>query len=208
MKPLYALLLAGALVVVPSCKKKDDPNRALPPATNWQDPAAPSLGAPAMGGHAGPRGANPHGPAGMPNDDVHAGLGGEDVASPDPTRPIDDTKYLEGEIVAADSLEAGIPANSVIYLSVKMADPKTKEPMGAPLAVHRIDATSWPVKFKLTERHQMRQGDAPFEGEVVLVAWTDQDGEAQTKQPGDVVGQVSTKIPDAALRVVLDTVIQ
>ena len=44
-------------------------------------------------------------------------------------------------------------------------------------------------------------------GEVVLSAWTDQDGEGQTKQPGDVMGEVITKIPDESLRVVLDTVV-
>lgn len=210
MKALYALLVAGALVVTPSCKKNDDPNRDLPPATTWQDPAAPSLGSPMARGHMGMGGADPHG-GGMPMDSVHAGLsagGGGDVTSPDPTRPIDESKYLQGEIVAADSIQASLPANTVIYLSVKMADPKTKEPMGAPLAVHRIDATSWPVPFKLTERHQMRRGDAPFDGEVVVLAWTDQDGEAQTKQPGDVVGQIVATIPGDDLRLVLDTVIQ
>ena len=211
--PLTAVLLAGALAMIPSCKKDKDPNRDLPAATTWHNPAAQgALGLTDERAGGGMHGGDPQGGSGMPNDDVHAGLGMGSVEgggeSPDPDQPIDESKYLEGEIVAGDAVAAAIPANAVIYLSVKMADPNTKLPTGATLAVHRVEATSWPVKFKLTQRNQMRQGDAPVQGEVVLMAWTDQDGEGQTKQPGDVIGQVITKIPDESLRIVLDTVVQ
>ena len=123
-----------ALCLVPllgGCdKKKPD---GLPPATDWQAPAAgssvpmPSTGGgmPSTGG-AMPGAADPH--AGVPGAPPlngggggGGGGGGVDVAqmglpAPDPTRPMDPNKYLAGTIDAPEALRGKIPAGAAIFI--------------------------------------------------------------------------------------------
>ena len=152
----------------------------------------------------------------MPQDDVHAGLGGghpggADVGQmglppPDPNRQIDPNKYLRGQIHPTDATKARIPSGGVIFLAVKRADPKTGEPTGAPMAVERLTATGWPLEFNLTEAQAMIGGTG-FAGDVVVTARYDQDGDALSKQPGDVAGEVKATIPADKLDLPLGSVL-
>jgi hypothetical protein len=162
--------------------------------------------------HAGLDMNNPHGGMGMGN--PHAGLsdGGVDVTQlglqpPDPDRAIDPGKFLKGTIKPSAETKARIAPGAVIFLSVKRADPTTGQPTGAPLAVQRVSLSAWPLWFELTEADAMVSGTA-FDGDVVITAWSDQDQDAIGKQPGDVQGQVRTKIPAKDLTLVLDKVVQ
>jgi hypothetical protein len=51
----------------------------------------------------------------------------------------------------------------------------------------------------------MMLGTGKFEGAVVLTARVDRDGEARTKEAGDIEGRVSATIPQGGLKLVLDT---
>ena len=164
---------------------------------------------------------NPHAGMGMAGD-PHAGMampgssgqaaGGVDVTTlgleaPDPNRTIDPNKSLSGTIKPNSDTRDRIRPGTVIFLSVKRADSKTGQPIGSPLAVKRLVLSSWPLWFQVTEENAMIRG-TDFSGDVVIVAWTDQDHDAITKQHGDVKGQVRAKIPQKDLALVLDTVIQ
>jgi hypothetical protein len=170
--------------------------------------------------HAGMDMGNPH--AGMGMGDPHAGMdmnaGGGDggagldvmqlgLPPPDPERSINPDKFLRGTLKPAAATRERIPPGSVIFLSVKRADPATGQPTGASLAVKRLQLSSWPLWFELTEADAMIGGTA-FDGDVVITAWSDQDQDAIGRQPGDVQGQVRAKIPAKDLVLVLDKVVE
>src|SRR5690606_36566826 len=149
--------------------------------------------------HAGMNMNAPH--AGMNMNDPHAGMGGGGVdvtqlglKAPDPDRPIDKTRTLSGTIKPTAATRDAIQRGSVIYMSVKRADPGAGQPTGAPLAVKRLVFDRWPLWFQVTEADAMVAGTT-FEGDVVVTAWTDSDGDAMTKLPGDVMGQARATIP-------------
>ena len=206
-------LAAGA------CSKDDHKDyRGLPPANTWQAPD-PAAAAAAPGGsndpHAGMDMNDPH--AGMDMNNPHAGMdmddggAGVDVTQlglppPDPERAINPDKFLRGTLKPSAETKARIPPGAVIFLSVKRADP-AGQPTGASLAVKRLQLSSWPLWFELTEADAMIGGTA-FDGDVVITAWSDQDQDAIGKQPGDVQGQVRAKIPAKDLVLVLDKIVE
>jgi hypothetical protein len=53
----------------------------------------------------------------------------------------------------------------------------------------------------------MRAG-TEFSGDVLVIAWIDRDGDAISKQPGDVEGRVKAKIPSQGLVLQLDTILR
>ncbi|MHC5035476.1 MAG: c-type cytochrome biogenesis protein CcmI/CycH [Planctomycetota bacterium] len=226
---LAAALVAGNF----ACKKDADEKGGLPPSEEWEAPSdpgpAPTVEAPQaaaadqaaarepsdpqVGMRSNPhadKGADPH--AGM-GADPHAGLGlkpgsvaEHGLPSDDPNRPIDESKFLAGTITVGDDLAKRVKPGSVVFLSVHRFDPKTQGPSGAPLATEKLAAAQFPASFRLTERNAM--GGGRFSGEVVITAWTDQDRDAISKQPGDLLGRVKASIPADGLRLMLDTVLE
>jgi hypothetical protein len=187
-------------------------DQSLPPPSvvdeNGQDPHAGLRGAPPAGildengndPHAGlPAGANPHGgPAGMDTTTMGA-------LAPDPNRPIDPAHHIRGLIKvhpkAADRAKTG----GAIFVIVKQAD-ATGQPTGTPLAVDKLTWTGKDLPFELSEAQAMIKG-TQLTGDVVIVARYDQDGDAITKQPGDITGQLRVKIPADNVSLFLDTVL-
>jgi hypothetical protein len=213
---------ALALSVGAGCNKdKKDENRGLPPAKDWNAPApgtAQGGGAQQGNPHAGVPGApqnDPHaGVPGAPPINPHAGVpgapqGGTDVTNlglpaPDPNRAIDPKRFLEGTLSVKPDLAAKAVPGATIFLSVKRAG-SDGLPTGAPLAVEKMTVAKLPQPFKLTERNAMIKGTS-FSGKVVVMAWIDQDQDAVSKQPGDVLGMVQATIPAKGLKLVLNQV--
>ncbi|MBZ0232048.1 MAG: hypothetical protein K8M05_06815, partial [Deltaproteobacteria bacterium] len=156
--------------------------------------------------HAGVPGAPPLGGGG-------GGAGDVDVAAmglppPDPNKPIDPSKVLAGTVVLGGAHAGKVPAGSVIFLAVRQADPSTGQGVGMPIATDKlVVGSSWPLSFNIDESKAMIGGTG-FSGDVVVMARFDQDHEARSKQPGDIVGQVRTTIPAASLTITLDQVLQ
>ncbi len=217
--------IALALLAMGCGKDKSD-TQGLPAADNWQAPdnaqvakaAAPQT-ATGSDPHAGVNmgGSDPHAGVDMGGSDPHAGVdmgggaGGVDVTEmglkpPDPNRVIDNSKFLKGTLKPTDETKSKIPPNAVIFLSVKRADPKTGQPVGSTLAVKRLQLSSWPLWFHITEEDAM-VGGTQFQGEVVITAWSDGDSDAISKNPGDVIGTVRATIPSKDLTLVLDKVL-
>jgi hypothetical protein len=167
-----------------------------------------------MGGGTGREG-DPH--AGMTGDmDPHAGLdmgeGEEDPAMagmqpPDPDRPIDASKFLRGTIRAGKDVESAVRVGAVLFLSAWPVDPNTGEMLGSPVAVAKLDVGKLPMRFELSERDVMVQGTR-FEGEVLITARVDADGEARSREPGDVEGRVRARIPATGIDLILDTALR
>lgn len=208
-----AVLLGAGCLVAGCDKRRDRPDQGMPPATDWQAPVvAPSAVA----------GDSPHGGMGNPHEgmgnphggDPHAGLGADPHAGmamggmqpPDPAQPVDPAKFLKGQVRATGKTAKLVKPGSILFLSVRPVDPATGEVTGAPLAVDRIDIQKLPVAFHLNQANSMVAGTR-FAGPVLISARVDQDGEASSKQPGDVEGKVQATIPAADIELVLDTVL-
>jgi hypothetical protein len=78
-------------------------------------------------------------------------------------------------------------------------------PSGPPLAVARLDWNP-ALPFTLTEREAMIAG-TELTGDVIVTVRYDQDGDALTKQAGDLTGQARVTVPAEAIALVLDTVL-
>jgi hypothetical protein len=124
---------------------------------------------------------------------------------PDPNRTIDPNKFVRGTITTNAKTKALVKTGGAIFLTAKRPDASGK-PSGAPLAVAKLvmDAKG-SMPFELTEKDQMIAG-TDFSGEVIVTARFDQDGDAISKQSGDVFGELRVTIPADKLELVLDTV--
>lgn len=226
-----AIWASVGMIAAASCSKKSADG--LPPATDWQaEPAAegsaavPPLSPPP--GMAGRDRDNPHAGLDMDGDpaDPHAGLdmtgaadnphagvdmaGGSDVtklglAAPDPDRPIDPTHRVAGVITVDPKLKDRVKSGTAVFVIVKRAGPDGA-PSGPPLAVDKLTWSGDHVAFELTEAQAMVAG-TDLTGSVVVTARYDQDGDALSREPGDVTGQVGVKIPADHVKLTLDTVL-
>jgi hypothetical protein len=155
-------------------------------------------------------GGDPHGGMNM-GGDPHAGMGGNpamaNMQPPDPERKVDKSKFLRGTIVATGDARGKVKQGAILFLAVRPINELTGETIGSPLAVERIDIDKLPVRFELTGEHAMSAG-TDFSGSVRIDARVDGDGDAISKEPGDVVGSVKAKIPAKGLKLPLDTVLR
>jgi len=226
--PRFLLIVA----VLAACKK--DKPEGLPPAADWGGGAvtaqAGSAGpaAPATNPHAGgmPSGANPHAgmdmgamPTGEGGDPAnpHAGMdmgggggGGPDVAKmglppPDPNRPIDPAHHVRGVIKVHPKAKDRAASGGAVFVVVKRAD-ANGQPSGPPVAVEKLTWNGSELPFELTEAQAMIAG-TQLTGDVIVTARYDQDGDAISKQPGDITGQVHVTIPADKVELLLDTVL-
>lgn len=151
--------------------------------------------------------------------DPHAGLdmsknphlgGGTDVtklglAAPDPNRAIDPNHRVTGLITVDAKAKDRVKPGTAVFLIVKRAGPGGV-PSGPPLAVDKLTWNNGGVPFELTDAQAMVAG-TELTGEVIVMARYDQDSDALSKEPGDVTGQVSVKIPADHVKLLLDTVL-
>jgi hypothetical protein len=215
----FALVLAAAA----GCSR-DKKSEGLPPAKEWgADPTGgadmntPRAQAPANP-HAGmgmdPN--NPHGGMGTDPNNPHAGMqmppggGGTDVSqlglpAPDPSRPIDPTHHVKGKIEIDAKAKDRVKSGTAVFLKVQRADP-SGTPSGPPLAVEKLTWQDGGLAFELSEANAMI-GGTQLVGDVVVTARYDQDGDALSKQPGDVTGSVRVTIPAENVKLVLDTIL-
>jgi hypothetical protein len=151
---------------------------------------------------------NPH--AGLDMSKNPHGAGGTDVtkmglAAPDPDRAIDPNHHVTGLINLDPKAKAKVKAGTSVFLIVKRAG-ADGAPSGPPLAVDKLTWRDDGVPFELTEAQAMVAG-TQLTGDVVVMARYDQDSDALTKEPGDVTGQISVKIPADHVVLSLDTVL-
>jgi len=218
------LVIAAAIAALAACKK--DNNEGLPPAQEWSastgntGPAMPGAQAsgPAAGNNPHAQLANPHGgqsgmPAGHPPiDQAHGGAasGSPDVSAmglqgPDPNRKINPNNRVKGMIKIHAKAKDRVSAGGAVFVIVKRS--VDGAPSGPPLAVEKLTWAKDGVPFEMTEKQAMIAG-TELTGEVIVTARYDQDGDAISKQPGDVSGSIKVKIPADKVTLWLDDVLQ
>jgi hypothetical protein len=211
------LVVAAALAALASCKDKSK-SEGLPPAQEWSAntgdlaPAAPNAANP----HAA-TGTNPHmtgeAPALPPDHPPINGTAGGDspdvaamgIPGPDPNRPINPNNRVKGVIKIHPKAKSRAAAGTAVFVIVKRAgDDGT--PQGPPLAVEKLTWSNNELPFELTEKQAMIAG-TELTGDVVVSARYDQDGDAISKQPGDIAGSVRVKVPADNVQLTLDDVL-
>ena len=216
------VVIAAVLVSLTACEKKK--NEGLPPAQEWgsgpgdlppvqqQGKAANPHAGMAMGGadpHAGIDMNNPH--AGVDMSNPHGGAGGGvdvekmGLPAPDPSRPIDPTHHVKGVIKVHAKAKSRVSPGGTVFVIIKKAGPDGA-PSGPPVAVDKLTWGKDELPFEMTEKQAMIAG-TELTGDVVVTARYDQDGDALSKQPGDIVGTLKVKIPAENVTLTLDEVL-
>ena len=177
---LTALVLVAFLTAASggACTKKDEAGKpsSVPPLDPGAAPVAPAAAAPAVAAPAPPP------TTGMP------------AAAPPAEAPATDSPgaSITGSIVLSPSVAKARPKGGTLYLVARrISDNPTAR--GTLIAVRKLPATKFPLPFSLTAADMPFQ-NGPFDGDLVLTARIDQDGDPLTHEKGDVYGSLP-KVP-------------
>jgi hypothetical protein len=88
---------------------------------------------------------------------------------------------ISGRIQVAPELAGQVSAGDVVFVVARNAA------TGSLIAVSRVDISTMPAPFTLAGQNPMH-GGSPLAGKVRLEARLDRDGDAMTKNPGDLIG--------------------
>ncbi len=133
------------------------------------------------------------GPAGMP---MPPGRAAPPVAEATAAAPI------RGSLTLSSSLSDRVAPGAVLFLIARRGE------SGPPLAVKRVAAPSFPMDFELGPEDRMIQS-LPFEGPLQLSARLDRDGNATSREPGDLQSSapVAARPGDTGVELVIDSVL-
>lgn len=157
----------------------------------------PHAGSEPHGQMAGP---NPHGalPAGAPGEPRGEPMTPGNIA-------FDKGTVIAGQLKLDGKTKDKVKAGDTIFIVVRGA--ATAGAPGPVLAVRRLEAATFPMPFQIDSRDAMIAGTA-VHAPVTLTVRVDKDGDAMSKNPGDVVGTTTIKaLPAPNLSLVLDTVL-
>ena len=109
---------------------------------------------------------------------------------------------VRGTVEIADELRERVPRGGVLFVIAR------SEGGGPPLAVKRVVDPEFPLDFEIGPGDRMIE-QMPFAGPLRLSARLDADGNATTRNPGDLQGTVPGTLEPGArgVRVVLDEVL-
>jgi hypothetical protein len=129
------------------------------------------------------------------------GMGGGMEGTTPGNIPFDPKSVIAGELRLDAKVKDKVKAGDTIFLVVRSVDKP-----GPPLAVKKLVAGSWPLAFTIDGRDAMVPG-TQLAGKVSVNVRVDKDGDAITKNPGDVTGTASITPPADKVVVTLDTVL-
>jgi hypothetical protein len=107
-----------------------------------------------------------------------AGAGGAPPAAPAAAAG---NEAIRGTISLAPEFEGRVPAGAILFLIARRGEG------GPPLAVQRVVEPQFPLDFSIGPDDRMIE-QMPFAGPLQLTARLDADGNAMTRQPGDLQG--------------------
>jgi hypothetical protein len=117
----------------------------------------------------------------------------------------DPKTVLSGVIKLDPKLKSAVQPGDVMFLVVRKFDPSGVQ--GPPLAVRKLTASAFPMNFAVDSRDAMIVGTS-LAGKVVVTVRVDKDGDAMSKNPGDVIGQSpAVAPPNSKVVVALDKVL-
>jgi hypothetical protein len=118
-----------------------------------------------------------------------------------PVQAAESDASITGTIALSPGLAGSAPAGAMLFVIARPAGVG----VGPPLAVQRIPAPRFPVEFEVGPDDVMIP-TMRFEGEIDLAVRLDSDGNAMTKQPGDLSGAASAPLRPGAsgVAIILD----
>jgi hypothetical protein len=206
-----ALLLAAASLFVACDKKKEQ----APPAPSGLPPLDQPVAAPAPGDRpvheptaGGAEGNLPpgHPPVGAMGGAATSGAASGAFVGATPGGELDPKTVLSGVIRVDAKVKDKIAPGDVIFVVARRYEAGATGP-GTPLAVKKLTAGKFPLAFSLDSRDAMLAG-TQLAGKVIVTVRVDKDGDAISKNPGDVTGQSKpVEPPQKNVVVQLDTVL-
>ncbi len=174
---------------------------ALPPGHPQLPPGHPPMGGAAPGQMGGGQMGQGQGQGSM-----GAGAPSGAFAGTTPGGAFDPKTVLSGVIKVDDKVKSKVAPGDVICVVARKYEEGATGP-GPPRAVQKLTVDKFPLKFSLDSRDAMLVGTT-LAGKVVVTARVDKDGDAITKNPGDVTGQTKpVEPPKKDLVLQLDTVL-
>jgi hypothetical protein len=126
------------------------------------------------------------------------------AAAAAPDEKIDPNNVLAGVLRLDDKVKAKVAKGDTVFLVARSATPDGTP--GPILAVKKLSVDAWPLSFRLDGHDAMMVG-TKLAGKVVITARVDKDGDAMTKNPGDVTGvSRALDVPASKVVITLDTV--
>jgi hypothetical protein len=107
-----------------------------------------------------------------------------------------DAPPIRGTVSVAEKLAGRVPAGAVLFLIARRGG------AGPPVAVERIANPRLPLEFSLGPEDRMIQ-TLPFAGELQISARLDADGDALSREPGDLEGRAAAPATPGASGVVV-----
>lgn len=144
-------------------------------------------------------------PAGAQRDEIQnviAELDGRQKAPPKLTKA--GAGPIRGTVSVDPRLKERVNGRAVLFIVARAAD----SPAGPPLAVKKIERPSFPLTFTIGPQDVMIEGRS-FSGKVLISARLDKDGNAVTRDPGDLMGEYKKNPVEAGSQnadIVLDRV--
>ena len=101
--------------------------------------------------------------------------------------------FIYGQLELDDSVKAKVKAGSVLFVIVRRSAPQgQKGMMIAATKLSGITTGAFPLKYVVKQSDAMM--GAPLVGKVNVSARIDQDGDAISKQPGDIIGSAAKDV--------------
>jgi tetratricopeptide (TPR) repeat protein len=91
---------------------------------------------------------------------------------------------VSGSVSVDNSFKTKLDASAALFIIARSA----QSAGGPPLAVKKIERPKFPVRYTLDQENVMVPG-VSFSGKIVVSARLDKDGNAATRQAGDLVGE-------------------
>jgi hypothetical protein len=126
------------------------------------------------------------------------------VASAAAAKPAADVAHVAGKITADAKLAKRVKSGGTIFVFVYKVDGNAIA-VGTPLAATKLRWSSRGVKFHLSDEDALM--GHPLTGDVLVLARFDQDGDAISRQAGDVEGHARATVSADGVKVVLDELI-
>ncbi|MDB4968581.1 MAG: hypothetical protein JWN44_4270 [Myxococcales bacterium] len=143
------------------------------------------------------------GAGGMAPGGMGAGHGTPGFDGTTPGGDFDPKTVVAGVIKLDGAMKSKVAAGDTIFVVARRYEEGATGP-GTPLAVKKLIAGKWPLEFSLDSRDAMLAG-TKLSGKVIVTVRVDKDGDAITKNPGDVIGQSKpVEPPQKNLVVALD----
>lgn len=98
---------------------------------------------------------------------------------------------IRGRLELAAELEGQVPRGGVLFLVAK------SPAGGPPVAVQRVPEPSFPLDFEIGPNDRMIEA-IPFTGPLLLTARVDADGNATSREPGDLSGAAAAPVEPGA----------